>query len=186
LGIWKNSEANKLHVLGIWKHLDSKNLWYFKNFKELLGFVTESTNNKQFYRWLFDFFKKNLELWLYTISRYLIFLITMFIYQNWVFNFLIFVVINFDTHLHIQWGFDAISNTHPHTNFDKQWHLHGRKEKKLKVRIGIKSISNVYWNITQTKYWVLQFEKRYKIYYIAYIMYLHKNIDNIFEFELWN
>jgi hypothetical protein len=108
----------------------------------------------------------------------------MFIYQNWVFNFLIFVVINFDTHLHIQWGFDAISNTHPHTNFDKQWHLHGRKEKKLKVRIGIKSISNVYWNITQTKYWVLQFEKRYKIYYIAYIMYLHKNIDNIFEFEL--
>jgi hypothetical protein len=58
------------------------------------------------------------------------------------------------------------------------------KKKNLKVRIGIKSISNVYWNITQTKYWVLQFEKRYKIYFIACIMNLHKNIDNIFEFKL--
>jgi hypothetical protein len=61
-----------------------------------------------------------------------VFLITMVIDQNWVFNFLIFAVINFDTHLHTQWGFHAISNTHPHTNFDKQWHPHGRKEKNLR------------------------------------------------------
>jgi hypothetical protein len=61
--------------------------------------------------------------------------------------------------------------------------MEGKKE-KLKVRIDIKSISNFYWNITQTKYWVSQFEKRYKIYFIAYIMNLHRNIDNIFEFEL--
>jgi hypothetical protein len=50
-----------------------------------------------------------------------------------------------------------------------------KERKNFKVRIDIKSISNVYWNITQTKYWVLQFEKRYKIYFIAYIMNLHKN-----------
>ncbi len=56
----------------------------------------------------------------------------MVIDQNWVFNFLVFAVINFDTHLHTQWGFDAISNTPPHTNFDKQWHPHGRKEKNLR------------------------------------------------------
>ncbi len=45
-------------------------------------------------------------------NRVFYYLITTIIYQNWVSDFIVIVVINSDTQIDTCQGFDAISNTH--------------------------------------------------------------------------
>jgi hypothetical protein len=73
-----------------------------------LGFMKELTDG--FLGGYFIFSQFFWKPWLYIIIEYLNFLITVIIYESWVFVFWITVIMNSDTRNDTQWGFGAVSN----------------------------------------------------------------------------
>ncbi len=101
-----------LKIFQIEKPLGPRVFWKKKiRFKDSPVPGISKTLNNCWHSWktrIFGFSKKMRTMVIYIKTGYLIYLITLIIYQNWVFDYLITTVINFDT----KKALAAIPNTH--------------------------------------------------------------------------